>query len=84
MSELILQDRIDSLESFRRDASWYRAHYVNLKKKYGGKYIAIANRRVVRSDADQDRLLIKLKQKRFKNKTYVIKYISNREAYPAP
>ena len=84
MSELILQRNIDSLESFGTDASWYRAHYTILKKKYAGRYVAIVNRRVVESDSDQDRLLAKLKKRKSKNKTYVIKYISRREAYPAP
>jgi hypothetical protein len=61
-----------------------QSSYTILKKKYAGRYVAIVNQRVVESDSDQDRLLAKLKKRRSKNKTYVIKYISRREAYPAP
>jgi hypothetical protein len=84
MSELLFKDKIATLEIFERDAQWYRAHYNYLKRKYGGKHIAINSGKVVLSDVDQDRLLTRLKQPRFKNKTFFVKYISKRDVYPAP
>jgi hypothetical protein len=83
MSELILKHKLEKLESFGKDASWYRANYSRLKRQYGGKYIAINNRRII-VDNDHDRLLRRLRDRKYKNRAFVIKYISRRDAYPAP
>jgi ABC-type phosphate/phosphonate transport system ATPase subunit len=80
MSELILKHKLDKLESFRKDASWYRAHYIRLKRQYGGKYIAI-NKGDIIVDNDHDNLLRRLRNRKYKNRTFVIKYISKRDAY---
>lgn len=84
MSELLFKDKIAKLEAFTNDAVWYRGHYRYLKHRYGGKHVAINGGKVVLSDVDQDRLLTRLKQPRFKNKTFFVKYISKRDVYPAP
>ena len=82
MSELIHEHKLKRLQSFEKDASWYRKKYSQLKKKYAGKFIAINNQRII-SDTDHDRLLEKLRDNKHKNRTFVIKYISKRNVYPA-
>lgn len=84
MSELLFKDKITKLKEFEKDTAWYRGHHKYLKQKHGGRYVAIRNSKVVLWDVDQDRLLAKLRQARFKDKTFVIKYVSKRDMYPAP
>ena len=72
MSELTLKDKLEKLKLFKEDASWYRQNYDKLKRRYGGKYIAIHNHTII-ADGNHDNLLKKLHSKRYQNYTFVIK-----------
>jgi len=51
------------LEKFSEDVDWISKKQAMLRKKFAGKYIAVAGYRVIDSDSDLETLLKKLKEK---------------------
>jgi Family of unknown function (DUF5678) len=79
MSELTFEKKLQKLESFDRDLNWLDKRPQNFRKKYGGKYIAIKDNRVVAQDRQLRSLLRKLRSDHYDTHSMVIKYLSDQK-----
>ena len=75
--------RASSLEkkinAYRRNRKWLVSHQENLRKRYGGRYVAVYNRRILRSDASHSKVLSYVKSNYHSNPAVVIDYIGKQK-----
>ena len=79
MSELAFKERVEKIKEFDKDLDWLNKRLETLRKKYGGKYVAIKHSRIISSDDDRKRLLKRLRDKKYDTHRMVIKRIGNRK-----
>jgi len=51
-----------SIRREQRNSEWINKSISNLRKKFGDRYIAVKNRRVIDSDEDFDALLLRIRK----------------------
>ncbi len=57
----LLEEERKVLETFTQDAHWFEDHWKELRKKYGGDFLAVKEKRVIAHDASLEKLINKLK-----------------------
>ncbi len=69
-NEMLLLNKLDE------DINWFKEHQTELEEEYDNQFIAIENEKVIESDVNLDKLLVKLKEKGKDPANTLIKFVS--------
>ena len=67
------------LERFKKDTTFYEAHYEELLQKYPDRWVAIYNEQVVGNAKDLNRLIAQLHKKRIPQGRAFVEYVTDKE-----
>lgn len=75
MSQILLENELETLKQYKKDSQWFRTRYTQFKTKYKDKYIAIHKGRVVDNDEDYRKLIKRLKKDHKNITPFVIRQV---------
>lgn len=70
---------IQRIEDYAEDTAWLFTNIKKLRKSYSNKFVAVKHRRIIESDADIEKLILKLKAKKEDPATLVLEYVPKEE-----
>jgi hypothetical protein len=77
----MFRERNRRIVKFNSDVDWLNTRAEIVRRKYGGKYVAIRSRKVLDSDKDLKILLTRLRHKRLDIHSLLIKYVRPNDAF---
>ncbi len=69
---------LESIRRKRENVEWVNGAVARLRRDYGGRYVAVKDRKVIDSDKDFKRLLVRVRKRR-DEESITIEHIADKE-----